>query len=111
MRRHIVNGEQREGARNGAPNQATTRRGLELGIFLLASVLGIYGIGKGLAGLYERGQEINLLWLAITGFAFFVLAAQMGRVHDTWPHRPGSKSGPTAETTGATHSESSVTEE
>jgi hypothetical protein len=65
------------------------QRGLELAIFVLASLVGITGIGKGLAGFYERGQEISLLWLAVTGIAFFVLFAQMGRVHDTWPHRPG----------------------
>src|SRR5262249_8768348 len=66
-----------------------TQRGLELAIFVLASLVGIYGIGKGLAGFYVRGQEISLLWLAVTGVAIFVLFAQMGRVHDTWPHRPG----------------------
>lgn len=69
------------------PSQRKTPLGLEVAIFLLASVVGIYGIGEGLAGLYERGQQISLLWLAVTGFAFFVLFAQMGRVHDTWPRR------------------------
>jgi hypothetical protein len=70
-----------------APTKA--QRGLELATFVLASLVGIYGIGKGLAGFYVRGQEISLLWLAVTGVTFFVLFAQMGRVHDTWPHRSG----------------------
>jgi hypothetical protein len=74
---------------DGRRKPTKTQRGLELAVFVLASAIGIYGIGKGLAGFYERGQEISLLWLAVTGIAFFVLFAQMGRVHDTWPHRPG----------------------
>lgn len=71
-----------------AQHHTTTQHSLEMVVFLLASLVGIYGLGQGLAGLYERGHEINLLWLAVTGFAFFVLFAQMGRVHDTWPRRP-----------------------
>ena len=47
----------------------------------------IYGLGQGLQGLFEPGQGINFLWLAVTGVAMFVLFAQMGRVHDTWPRR------------------------
>lgn len=64
-------------------------RAWEALLFLLASAVGVYGIGRGLAGFYEQGQQISLVWLAATGVAFFVLFAQMGRVHDTWPHRPG----------------------
>lgn len=71
--------------------QAKPHRVVETAIFLLASVLGVYGLGKGLAGLYEQGQQISLLWLAVTGIAFFVLFAQMGRVHDTWPRRPETR--------------------
>jgi hypothetical protein len=71
-----------------AQQHANIQRWLEAGVFLLASLLGIYGIGQGLAGFYEQGKEINLLWLAVTGIAFFVLFAQMGRVHDSWPHLP-----------------------
>ena len=74
-------------------NRTKTQRGLEVAIFLLASVLGTYGLGNGLSGFYERGQEINLLWLAVTGVAFFVLFAQMGRVHDSWPRRPDPRAG------------------
>jgi len=50
-------------------------------------VIGIYGLGQGLTGLFEPGQGIDLLWLAVTGVAMMVLFAQMGRVHDTWPRR------------------------
>jgi hypothetical protein len=84
-----------------------TQRGLELAVFILACVVGIYGIGNGLAGFYERGQEISLLWLAVTGIAFFVLFAQMGRVHDTWPHRPGTIAPETPTAHGAPPDESS----
>ncbi len=63
------------------------RRGAEMVLFLVASVVGIYGLGRGLTGLFEAGQGISLIWLAVTGVAFLVLFAQMGRVHDTWPRR------------------------
>jgi hypothetical protein len=33
---------------------------------------------------------MNLGWLAVAGITLFVLTAQMGRVHDAWPHRPRS---------------------
>jgi hypothetical protein len=33
---------------------------------------------------------LNLGWLAVAGITLFVLTAQMGRVHDAWPHRPRS---------------------
>jgi hypothetical protein len=56
-------------------------------LFLVTSVVGIYGLGRGLSGLFEPGQGISLVWLAVTGVAFFILFAQMGRVQDTWPRR------------------------
>lgn len=82
------------------------RRVMEALLFITASAVGIYGIGQGLAGLYEPGQQINPVWLAATGVAVFVLFAQMGRVHDTWPHKPAPAknaltSGKTSETNGA----------
>ena len=61
------------------------RRGIEMMLFLVASAVGIYGLGQGLTGLFELGQGIHLIWLAVTGVAFMVLFAQMGRVKDTWP--------------------------
>jgi hypothetical protein len=61
------------------------RRGMEMLLFLVASAVGIYGLGQGLTGLFEPGQGIHLIWLAVTGVAFMVLFAQMGRVKDTWP--------------------------
>ena len=77
-------------------------RGWEIILFLLASTVGVYGIGRGLAGFYEQGQQISLVWLAATGVAIFVLFAQMGRVHDTWPHRPKRERVATAQTTSPT---------
>ena len=63
------------------------RRTAEMLIFLIASAVGIYSLGQGLSGLFEAGQGIHLIWLTVTGVAFLVLFAQMGRVKDTWPSR------------------------
>ena len=75
--------------RSGSHKTTSTnyRRSMEMILFLVASVIGIYGLGQGLQGLFEPGQGINFLWLAVTGVAMFVLFAQMGRVHDTCPRR------------------------
>ena len=70
------------------------RRAFETLLFIAASLVGIYGIGQGLAGFYTPGQPISPMWLVVTGIAVFVLFAQMGRVHDTWAHKP-STTGPT----------------
>ena len=70
------------------------RRAIELLLFVSASVMGIYGLGRGLTGMFEPGQGISLPWLAVTGVAFIVLFAQMGRVKDTWPRRPEKQSQP-----------------
>ena len=67
------------------------RRGLEMLLFLVASAVGTYGLGQGLPGLFEPGQGIHLIWLAVTGVAFIVLFAQMRRVKDTWPRRRDSR--------------------
>jgi hypothetical protein len=64
------------------------RYGFETLLFLVACVVGIYGLGQGLTGLMTTGETINLGWLAVAGLAFYVLTAQMARVHDSWPHRP-----------------------
>ena len=69
------------------PQRNGRRRGTELVLFLVASAIGIYGLGRGLTGMFEPGQGISLPWLALTGVALIVLFAQMGRVHDTWPHK------------------------
>jgi len=63
------------------------RRGLEMLLFLVVSAVGIYGLGQALPGLFEPGKGIHLIWLAVTGAAWMVLFAQMGRIKDTWPRR------------------------
>jgi hypothetical protein len=75
--------------------------GFEMLVFLVASVVGIYGLGQGLTGFIVTGQAINLGWLAVTGVAFYVLSAQMARVHDSWPHRPKDSSPSTRSQTGS----------
>ena len=70
-----------------ARETATPRRGAEMLLFLIVSVIGIYALGNGLTGLFQPGQSIDLVWLAVSGIAMMILFAQMGRVHDTWPSR------------------------
>lgn len=53
-----------------------------------AALVGIYGLGQGLGPLFGSDHGGNILWLVPAVAALMVLAAQMGRVHDTWPHRP-----------------------
>ena len=59
-------------------------------ILMVVSVIGIYALGQGLSGLVEPGKGVNLLWLAVSAVAIWILAAQMGRVHDAWPRRDDS---------------------
>ena len=75
------------------------RRGMEILLFLVASVVGIYGLGQAIPGLFELGQGLHLIWLAVTGVAFIILFAQMGRVKDTWPRRSETKNHQTLQTT------------
>ena len=81
----VATSEGRKAAR-GASGVAL-RRGAELLLFLGASAIGIYGLGRAIPGLFEPGQGIDVTWLAATGVALLVLSAQMGRVHDSWPRR------------------------
>jgi hypothetical protein len=83
-----MNEQQREQKGTKSDNN---RRGLEMLLFLVVSAVGIYGLGQGLPGLFEPGQGIHLIWLAVTGIAFMILFAQMGRVKDTWPRRRDSR--------------------
>lgn len=39
-------------------------------VFVIDSVIGMYGLGRGLAGKFEPSQGISLPWLAVTGVAF-----------------------------------------
>ena len=70
------------------PQREGWRREIEMMLFVIASAIGIYGLGRGLTGMFEPGQGISLPWLAVTFVAFIMLFAQMGRVHDTWPRKP-----------------------
>ena len=67
--------------------RVNNHQGMELLLFLVVSVIGIYALGNGLTGLFEPGKGINLLWLAVAVAAMMILFAQMGRVHDSWPSR------------------------
>jgi hypothetical protein len=67
-------------------------------IFIGASGLGIYAVGRGLAGLFEPGKGVDWLWLAVLAGTVWILFAQMGRVNDTWPRRD-SESGAEKRTT------------
>jgi hypothetical protein len=58
---------------------------VEMLIFVGACGLGIYALGRGLAGLFEPGKGADLLWVAVLAGTIWVLFAQMGRVNDTWP--------------------------
>jgi hypothetical protein len=62
-------------------------------IFLAVSIAGIFAMGQGLRGLFQPGAGIDFGWLAIAGGAFWVLYAQMCRVQERWPRRPGMKAG------------------
>ena len=67
---------------------APRRQAGEWLIFVLAVLLGTYGLGQATARLFDPAQGSgNPLWLALTGIALLVLIAQMGRVHDAWPRR------------------------
>jgi|GEM_PF-3533721 hypothetical protein len=70
--------------------RVNNRQGMEMLLFLVASAISIYALGKGLTGLFEPGKGVDLLWLAVAVAAMKILFAQMGRVHDTWPRRHDS---------------------
>ena len=70
------------------------RPGLEMLLFLVVSAAGIYALGNGLRAVFQPGRGIDLGWLAVAGAAMWILSAQMGRVHDSWPRRPGGGKAP-----------------
>lgn len=80
---------------------ANKHHGAEMLLFVVVSIIGIYGLGQGLTGLFEPGQGINLLWIAVAGGALLILGAQMGRVHDTWPRRKQEALSKQVETEGS----------
>ncbi len=67
------------------------RRGLtEALLFLVASAVGTFGLGTGLADFFgpDRG---DIAWLAVSAVALMVLAQQMGHVQDHWPRRTATR--------------------
>ena len=67
------------------------RRGLtEALLFLVASAVGIFGLGTGLAGFFGPGRG-DIAWLGASAVALMVLAQQMGRVQDHWPRRAATR--------------------
>lgn len=63
-------------------------------LFLSAVAAGVYGWGRAFAWLGTAGRaEPEPLWLGVSAIAWLVLARQMGRVHDLWPHRRGLRRG------------------
>ncbi len=83
------------------PEAERKHHGAEMLLFLVVSVIGIYGLGQGLTGLFEPGQGINLFWILVSGGALLILCAQMGRVHDTWPRRKEEARSQPVETEGS----------
>ncbi len=75
------------------------RQGIEMLLFLVVSVIGIYALGNGLTGIFEPSKGIDLLWLAVAVAAMMILFAQMRRVHDSWPSRRESREQQVLQTT------------
>ena len=67
-----------------------TRR-LEMLLFLAVCAVGIYALGGGMQAVTGAGSAAGLAWLAIAVGAMWILFAQMGRVHSSWPRRPHSE--------------------
>lgn len=78
-------GGQQAGGARGA------HRGIEMGIFAIVSIVGVYALGQGLSGLFSGSGGLELGWLAVAVGAYWVLYAQMCRVQATWPHRARSR--------------------
>lgn len=68
------------------PHPVRSRRGVEMVVFIVVSIVGTWALGTGTRGLLESGHLGDLVWFAVLGGALFVIFGQMGRVHDTWPH-------------------------
>ena len=66
---------------------------IEMVVFIGASALGIYALGRSLNGLFEPGKGTDVLWILVLAGTIWVLFAQMGRVQDAWPRRPDVKIG------------------
>lgn len=95
MEQHM--GSRRESANPGAPgaappssdvettHPARSRRGVEMVVFIVVSIVGTWALGTGTRGLLEPGHLGDLVWFAVLGGALMVIFGQMGRVHDSWP--------------------------
>ena len=64
-----------------------TRR-WEMLLFLAVSAAGVYALGSAMQAVSGPGTGgVGLTWLAIAGAAMWILFAQMGRVHNSWPRQ------------------------
>lgn len=69
------------------PEPSLRRRRVEMVVFLVASMVGVYAFGNAVHDLSSSAIAISLGWFAVAGVAVFVLVGQMSRVQDAWPRR------------------------
>lgn len=64
------------------------RPALEMVVFTIVSLIGVYALGQALQGLFATTPGgIELGWLAVTLASYWILYLQMCRIQATWPHR------------------------
>ena len=67
------------------PEPSLRHRRMEMVVFLVASIVGVYAFGNAFHELSGSAVAVSLGWFALAGLALFVLVGQMSRVHDAWP--------------------------